>query len=512
MCDANRHFRRRGADGAHPRRRLRRAPGLRVRGRARAAGPRRDRFRRGNLGRVRGERGRGDGRSGRGSSMRWTGSSISASPPGRWLSPSAAAPPAARSSSAPPGSRPRRRARVEACAADIPVMIAPNMSVGVNACFHLIEIASRLLGGETDIEIIEMHHRNKVDAPSGTAVRMGEIVAGALGRDLAACAIHGPRGAHRSARARDHRLRDHPRWGRRRRAHRDVRGDRRAGRDHPPGGKPSQLRTRCAAGLALVAGARIRPLRYAGCPRASLRRSALVCWPGPFRVPPQETTAGILSMTDRPPMTMAGAERLRGELDRLRNVERPRVISAISAAREHGDLRENAEYHAAREEQSFLEGRIAEIESQLARAQIVRSGEPRGGRPDRVRGDGPAHRRRDRRGARLPDRGRSRSGDRRGPALRLLPLRPAPSSAGTRATRSPSGPPPGSASTRSWASITVDRPGRGVRAPYPASVVMFAPAFASGLAPAGVASRGDEVRSGVRQRGKGVCLVLLEAP
>ena len=76
-------------------------------------------------------------------------------------------------------------------------------------------------------------------------------------------------------------------------------------------------------------------------------------------------------MSDRPPMTAAGAERLRGELDRLRNVERPRVIRAISAAREHGDLRENAEYHAAREEQSFLEGRIAEIESQLARAQIV---------------------------------------------------------------------------------------------------------------------------------------------
>lgn len=76
-------------------------------------------------------------------------------------------------------------------------------------------------------------------------------------------------------------------------------------------------------------------------------------------------------MSDRPPMTVAGAERLRGELDRLRNVERPRVIRAISAAREHGDLRENAEYHAAREEQSFLEGRIAEIESRLARARIV---------------------------------------------------------------------------------------------------------------------------------------------
>ena len=70
-------------------------------------------------------------------------------------------------------------------------------------------------------------------------------------------------------------------------------------------------------------------------------------------------------------MTAAGAKRLRGELDRLRDVERPRVIRAIGDAREHGDLRENAEYHAAREEQSFLEGRIAEIESQLARAQIV---------------------------------------------------------------------------------------------------------------------------------------------
>ena len=76
-------------------------------------------------------------------------------------------------------------------------------------------------------------------------------------------------------------------------------------------------------------------------------------------------------MQDRPPITTAGAERLRGELERLRNEERPRVIRAISEAREHGDLRENAEYHAAREEQSFLEGRIAEVESQLARAQIV---------------------------------------------------------------------------------------------------------------------------------------------
>ena len=94
------------------------------------------------------------------------------------------------------------RARVEACAADIPVLIAPNMSVGVNACFHLIELASRILGEDTDIEIIEMHHRNKVDAPSGTAVRMGEIVAEALGRDLASCAVYGREG-HTGVRERE---------------------------------------------------------------------------------------------------------------------------------------------------------------------------------------------------------------------------------------------------------------------------------------------------------------------
>ena len=94
------------------------------------------------------------------------------------------------------------RARIEACAADIPVLVAPNMSVGVNACFRLIEIASRILGEETDIEIIEIHHRNKVDAPSGTAVRMGEIVAESLGRDLAKCAIYGREG-HTGVRERE---------------------------------------------------------------------------------------------------------------------------------------------------------------------------------------------------------------------------------------------------------------------------------------------------------------------
>ncbi|MEE9254954.1 MAG: transcription elongation factor GreA [Pseudomonadales bacterium] len=71
------------------------------------------------------------------------------------------------------------------------------------------------------------------------------------------------------------------------------------------------------------------------------------------------------------PMTVEGAEKLREELVKLKNVERPRIIRAIAEAREHGDLRENAEYHAAKEQQGFTEGRILEIESKLADAQII---------------------------------------------------------------------------------------------------------------------------------------------
>ncbi len=71
------------------------------------------------------------------------------------------------------------------------------------------------------------------------------------------------------------------------------------------------------------------------------------------------------------PMTIAGAEKLREELDRLKHVERPRIINAIAEARAHGDLKENAEYHAAREQQSFAEGRIQEIESKLSLAQVI---------------------------------------------------------------------------------------------------------------------------------------------
>jgi 4-hydroxy-tetrahydrodipicolinate reductase len=83
---------------------------------------------------------------------------------------------------------------ITAAGQSIGIVFAPNMSVGVNLCFKLLELAARVMGNEVDIEIIEAHHRHKVDAPSGTAVRMGEVVAEALGRDLADCAVYGREG------------------------------------------------------------------------------------------------------------------------------------------------------------------------------------------------------------------------------------------------------------------------------------------------------------------------------
>lgn len=73
----------------------------------------------------------------------------------------------------------------------------------------------------------------------------------------------------------------------------------------------------------------------------------------------------------RAPLTLKGAQRLREELDHLKSVKRPAVISAIAEARAHGDLKENAEYHAAREQQSFIEGRIKQLESELSHAEVI---------------------------------------------------------------------------------------------------------------------------------------------
>lgn len=86
------------------------------------------------------------------------------------------------------------KAQLQAAAADIGLVFAPNMSVGVNLCLKLLDLAARVLGDEVDIEIIEAHHRHKVDAPSGTALRMGEVVAAALGRNLKDCAVYGREG------------------------------------------------------------------------------------------------------------------------------------------------------------------------------------------------------------------------------------------------------------------------------------------------------------------------------
>ncbi len=85
---------------------------------------------------------------------------------------------------------------------DIPIVFAANFSVGVNLCLKLLDTAARVLGDDVDIEITEAHHRHKVDAPSGTAVRMGEVIADALGRDLKKVAVYGREG-QTGARARE---------------------------------------------------------------------------------------------------------------------------------------------------------------------------------------------------------------------------------------------------------------------------------------------------------------------
>ena len=83
-----------------------------------------------------------------------------------------------------------QKAEIDAASRDIAIMLSPNMSVGVNVTLKLLEMAAKALATGYDIEIIEAHHRHKVDAPSGTALKMGEVIAGALGRDLKECAVY----------------------------------------------------------------------------------------------------------------------------------------------------------------------------------------------------------------------------------------------------------------------------------------------------------------------------------
>jgi 4-hydroxy-tetrahydrodipicolinate reductase len=92
------------------------------------------------------------------------------------------------------GFTPEQKKLISAASRDVAMVMAPNMSVGVNLTFRLLELAAKVLNEGYDVEIIEAHHRHKVDAPSGTALRMGEVIAQALGRDLAECAVYGREG------------------------------------------------------------------------------------------------------------------------------------------------------------------------------------------------------------------------------------------------------------------------------------------------------------------------------
>jgi 4-hydroxy-tetrahydrodipicolinate reductase len=92
------------------------------------------------------------------------------------------------------GLSPAQRESLSEAAIDIALVYAPNMSVGVNLCLKLLATAAKVMGDDVDIEIIEAHHRHKVDAPSGTALRMGEVIAATLGRNLDEVAVYGRQG------------------------------------------------------------------------------------------------------------------------------------------------------------------------------------------------------------------------------------------------------------------------------------------------------------------------------
>jgi len=92
------------------------------------------------------------------------------------------------------GFTPQQQGAIEQAAGKMPVCKATNFSTGVNVCFQLLDMAARALGDDVDIEVYEAHHRHKIDAPSGTALSMGEVVANALGRDLRQVAVYGREG------------------------------------------------------------------------------------------------------------------------------------------------------------------------------------------------------------------------------------------------------------------------------------------------------------------------------
>jgi len=83
---------------------------------------------------------------------------------------------------------------IDQASSDIPIVFAPNMSVGVNLTLKLLETTAKVIGTDSNIEIVEAHHRHKVDAPSGTALKMGEVIANTLGRNLSECAVYGREG------------------------------------------------------------------------------------------------------------------------------------------------------------------------------------------------------------------------------------------------------------------------------------------------------------------------------
>jgi len=92
------------------------------------------------------------------------------------------------------GFTPEEQGQIDAAAEDVAICKASNFSTGVNLCFKLLDMAARVLGDDVDIEVYEAHHRHKIDAPSGTALSMGQVVADALGRDLTKVAVYGREG------------------------------------------------------------------------------------------------------------------------------------------------------------------------------------------------------------------------------------------------------------------------------------------------------------------------------